>query len=392
MLLNLGILALSRYDGIAVTRSAGPAGPASGEVVITVGVSYCVLTAISYLADVFARGRVPEHHLGFFALQLWFFPKLVQGPIERAGLITELRKEHAFEYEGARAALLMIAGGLFKKLVIANRLGLYVDFVYDNVRGHASLDLILATYLYAFQVLFDFSGYTDIALGSARLFGVPLTQNFNSPYFARSIAEFWRRWHISFSRWILDYIFTPLQLKWRRLKTAGTATALLVTFLLSGLWHGVTWSFVAWGLLHGSYLAASVFYRPLQARLYARLGIQRAAWLPIWQVAVTFNLVSLAWIFFRARTIADAGYVVTHLFVWPSGGSSLLHYRPTQLAILLPACGVLAALTWLKTRRELAGYLFSRPRALRWAVYYAILVSILLLGVRPHAPFLYARF
>jgi len=167
---------------------------------------------------------------------------------------------------------------------------------------------------------------------------------------------------------------------------------LLVTFVLSGLWHGVTWPFVVWGLLHGAYLAASFYYRPVQARLYARLGIKRSAWLPVWQAAVTFQLVSLAWIFFRARSIGDAWYVATHLFAGLSRVPTLLHYRPTQLGVLVIASAALVAVTWLETRRELPGYLFSRPLVLRWTVYYAILVAILLLGVRPHEPFLYARF
>ncbi len=393
VVINLGVLASSRFAGFAVARGAGAAGGTAADAVATIGVSYAVLTTLSYLTDVFARGRAPERHLGLFALHVWFFPKLVQGPIERADLIAELRKEHPFDYDRTRAALLIIAGGLFKKLVVANRLGLYVDHVYDDVHTYAGLDLIAATYLYAFQVYFDFSGYTDIAIGSARLFGIPLTPNFNSPYFARSIAEFWRRWHISFSRWILDYIFRPLQLQWRHLKTAGTAAALLVTFLLSGLWHGVTWPFVVWGLLHGTYLGASLYYRPVQAKLYARLGIQKARWLPLWQIAVTFNLVSLAWIFFRARNIADAWYVVTHLFAGGLHVPALLRYRPTQLMILIAAGSVLAVVPLLNTRREeAAAYLSSRPLVLRWAVYYAILVAIILLGVRPHAPFLYARF
>ncbi len=205
-------------------------------------------------------------------------------------------------------------GGLFKKVVIADRLGLFVDAVYDNVHGFTGLPLLVATYAYSFQIYMDFSGYTDMALGSAWLFNINLTQNFNSPYLAASVADFWRRWHISFSRWLFDYLFKPLQMHWRDWKTLGTAAALFVTFLISGLWHGASWGFVAWGLLHGAYLACSVFYRPYQKKLHATLGLAKTRLLARWQIFATFNLVSFAWIFFRANSGRQALYIISHIF------------------------------------------------------------------------------
>src|SRR6185369_1442449 len=201
---------------------------------VAIGVSYYIFQAISYLFDIYLEIEKPERHFGYFALYLTFFPKLLQGPIERAAdLLPQLKAKYEFIYDNMRFGMLLFTWGLFKKVVIADRLGLYVDAVYQDVHAFTGLPLLLATYAYALQIYMDFSGYTDMALGSALLFNINLTQNFNSPYLAISVAYFWRRWHITFSRWIFDYIFKPLQMQWRNWKKWGTATALIVTFLVS---------------------------------------------------------------------------------------------------------------------------------------------------------------
>ena len=281
---------------------------------MAIGVSYFVFQAISYLIDVYWRLQEPERHPGIFALYLSFFPKLLQGPIERAGdLLPQLRVPFRFDPDNFRVGLFTFAWGLFKKAVIADRLALYVNSAYGDLPGHAGLPLLIATYLYALQIYYDFSGYTDMALGSARMFNIRLTQNFRTPYLAVSVADFWRRWHISFSRWILDYLFRPLQMHWRNLRQAGTVAALIVTFLLSGLWHGASWCFVIWGGLHGLYLASSVAYKPLKKKFSKRFNLGKSRWYGLWQIVVTFHLVCLAWIFFRSPTVGDAWYVLTHL-------------------------------------------------------------------------------
>jgi D-alanyl-lipoteichoic acid acyltransferase DltB (MBOAT superfamily) len=281
---------------------------------VSIGVSYYVFQAISYLFDIYLEIEKPERHFGYFALYLSFFPKLLQGPIERAGdLIPQLKAKYEFNYDNVRFGMLLFTWGLFKKVVIADRLGLYVDTVYNDVHSFTGLPLLLATYAYAFQIYMDFSGYTDIALGSARLFNINLTQNFNSPYLASSVADFWRRWHISFSRWILDYIFKPLQMQWRDWKNWGTSTALVVAFLISGIWHGASWGFVIWGGLHGLYMACSVFYKPYQKKLHKALGVDKTKLLKYWQIFVTFNLVSFAWVFFRANKLSDVYYIISNI-------------------------------------------------------------------------------
>ncbi len=361
------------------------------KVFVAIGVSYYVFQAISYLFDIYLDIEKSERHFGYFALYLSFFPKLLQGPIERAGdLIPQLKNKYEFDYENVRFGLLLFTWGLFKKVVIADRLGLYVDHVYNDVHAFAGLPLLAATYAYAFQIYMDFSGYTDMALGSGLLFNINLTQNFNSPYLATSVADFWRRWHISFSRWILDYVFKPLQMQWRNWKNWGTATALVVAFLVSGIWHGASWGFVIWGGLHGLYMGCSVFYRPYQKKLHKALAVEKTRFLKGWQIFVTFNMVSVAWVFFRAANLADAKYVITNMFhgiknlglgeFLLSQGRACLNELIASIAIAL-ICGRLFTEKGRQTNI-----------LVRFAVYAAVVLACLNFGISKEAKFIYFVF
>jgi D-alanyl-lipoteichoic acid acyltransferase DltB (MBOAT superfamily) len=402
---NLLVLCSLKYASFVSGYLAAFSGlfglqPARFEIgpVVSIGVSYYVFQAISYLIDIFIDFDPPEQDFGYFALYLSFFPKLLQGPIERAGdLLPQLRVPFEFNYENVRSGLLLFTWGMFKKLVVADRLGIFVDYVYGNVHGYSGTAMVLATYTYAFQLLFDFSGYTDMALGTARIFNISLTQNFNTPYLATSVADFWRRWHISFSRWILDNIFRPLQLLWKDWGSWGAAAALLVTFLVSGIWHGAKWGFIVWGLLHGVYLAASVFYKPWQKRIHKALGLQGSRVLKIWQTVVTFNLVCLSLVFFRADTIADAWYMISHS--WPGIITSILQGnfkalllpRQANNAFLqsLPMLGVILIVFLVKDRINF----YARPRWFRLATYYALVYSILYFSViNSKSQFVYFQF
>jgi len=310
-----------------------------------------------------------------------------------------LRTPYRFSYDNVRSGLLLFAGGLFCKVVIAERLARYVNSVYDNVHGHAGVSLILATYCYAVQIYCDFAGYTDMARGTARIFNIDLSENFNHPYVATSVADFWRRWHISFSRWILDYIFKPLQIKWRDWGTLGTAVALLVTFLASGIWHGASYGFVIWGLLHGIYLAGSVFYRPYQKRLHAAMGVGKSSWYRAVQMFLTFNLVSFAWIFFRANDLHDALYVVKNLAT-PSGWMPTEGVRVFLSAQILLGQGarnivplLLMLIVVLAGTREWLARVQQRTAFVRWPVYFALSYAIVMFGVWGGGPrFVYFAF
>ena len=278
---------------------------------VAIGASYFIFQSISYLVDIYLELIEPEKHLGHLALSLSFFPKLLQGPIERSGnLLPQLYELLPVSRANLWAGVNLFIWGMFKKIVIADRLASFVDPVYNNVHNYFGLPLVIATYLYAFQIYFDFSGYTDMALGLARCFNIRLTQNFNSPYLAISTPDFWRRWHISFSSWILDYIFKPLQFSFRDFKTWGTPIALFVTFFASGIWHGASWCYIVWGTLHGIYLSTSSLLRKRKQKFVKSFGLDKSFPYKCWQIFATFHLVCFAWIFFRASTISDAAYVV----------------------------------------------------------------------------------
>jgi D-alanyl-lipoteichoic acid acyltransferase DltB (MBOAT superfamily) len=376
----LGALALVR-----VRTDAGP--------VAAIGVSYYTLQAISYLLDVSA-GVVPaERDLPRWALHLAFFPKLLQGPIERADhLLPQLRDLPRPSLHDLSAGARLFLWGLFQKVVVADRIAPFVDAVYGDVRRFEGLPLVIATWLLAAQLYYDFAGYTDMARGVARLFGIDLVPNFAAPYRARSIAEFWRRWHISFSSWLLDYVFRPLQLTLRSWRTWGTPLALVATFLVSGLWHGTAWTFVAWGALHGLFLAASALYRPWKTRVARAIGIERA-WLrgPL-QVAVTFHLVCAAWIPFRAASLGDALHVAGHAVSGLAGSiarvaagrdvASLLYLdqpasRFAAVVAVLVATPVIAALLQRGERPEDAASAEPVP-ARPWTLGQTVLASALL--------------
>jgi len=365
-------------------------------VFVAIGVSYYVFQAISYLIDVYLETVKPEQHFGYLALSLAFFPKLLQGPIERSGnLLPQLKVKYKFNCENVRSGMLLFAWGLFKKVVIADGLGLYVDAVYNNsnVYGFCGLPLLLATYAYALQIYMDFSGYTDMALGSARLFNINLTQNFNGPYIATSVADFWRRWHISFSSWIRDYIFTPLEMQWRAWKNWGIAVALIITFFAAGLWHGARWGLLVWGLLHGVYLACSVFYKPYQKKLHKALGIENTGFLKIWQIFVTFNLVSFAWIFFRANGVGQAVYVISNVFNGSNGlwSGFLLSQGKSQLVFLLINLLIyLLVVTCMLSKRFVA--FFNANSYVRWFVYYAFILLIFFFNQQANKEFIYFKF
>jgi alginate O-acetyltransferase complex protein AlgI len=295
---------------------------------LPIGISFFTFQALGYLIDLYLGRIERERNLLRFANFVCFFPILMSGPIERAGhLLPQFRQFPPFRAQNLTDGSSLFLVGLFKKVALAGYFALYVNRVYDRPSAYGAPDLLLATFAFGWQIYFDFSGYTDMARGVAKLLGFDLVLNFNHPYLASSLSDFWRRWHISFSRWILDYIFMPLQMRWRDARAIGTGAALVVTFLVSGIWHGAAWNFIIWGALHGVGLAAtyewerSAFYR-------------KRIPLPVKQAAV-FLYVSFTWIFFRADSVSDAWLILRRIVTatWQS---------PHVPALML----LLAALIW----------------------------------------------
>jgi len=303
--------------------------PFGFDYLLPIGISFITFQTLSYLID-FYLGKVErERNLLRFANFVCFFPQLLAGPIERAGhLLPQFRQFPAVRGQNFTDGLSLLLVGLFKKVALAGYLSFYVDRVYDQPQGFGAPALILATVAYAWQIFFDFSGYSDMARGVAKLMGFHLVINFNHPYLATGLGDFWRRWHISFSRWILDYIFMPLQMRWRDWRSVSTAAALVVTFLVSGIWHGAAWTFVIWGALHGLGLAAtyelerSAFYRKRVPTLLKQ--------------AAVFGFVCFTWIFFRANSLPEALLIVRRIFT--------AAWQDPQIPALML---LLVALVWL---------------------------------------------
>ena len=361
------------------------------DVLLPVGISFYTFQTLSYTIDVYRGHRSAERHLGIFALYVAFFPQLVAGPIERSTrLLPQFLKKADVSYERAVDGLRLMLWGFFKKLVIADRLAIYVDAVYSQPGDHGAATILLATYFFAFQIFCDFSGYSDIAIGSARILGYDLMDNFNRPYFAKSIGEFWRRWHISLSTWFRDYLYIPLG--GNRVSKRRWYWNLFIVFLISGLWHGANWTFVVWGALHGAYLIVGIVSKDWRDRFCAAVGIRgnTRRWIA---AAVTFHLVVLSWIFFRADNIHDAALLFAGLLDFGSFDVILPVFGRYELLLAFGSILILEIVHLLERRQHFGHFLDRRPAFVRWVIYYAFTMSILLFGaINQKQAFIYFQF
>ncbi len=323
---SLGVLVFFQYYNF-LAESASGIGSLFGsefditlDLILPVGISFYTFQTLSYVIDVY-RGDLPaEPHFGYYALFVSFFPQLVAGPIERpSNLLPQLKEEHKFNRDEFIYGFGITLVGFFKKMVVADVIAVYVNAVYNDVASATGLGVLVATVLFAVQIYCDFSGYTDIAIGCARMMGIGLMQNFNRPYISESIKEFWSRWHISLSTWFRDYLYIPLGGN-RRGKVRKHINVMIV-FLVSGLWHGAAWTFVIWGALHGIYQVIGELTKGLKSKLYDKIGIDQSSKLfRFGKRAVTFALVCFAWIFFRANSFSDLGVLIFKLFTnWGMG-------------------------------------------------------------------------
>jgi alginate O-acetyltransferase complex protein AlgI len=408
---NIGVLAVFKYYNFVSRNLTEVAHGLHIDhalpllaIALPVGLSFHTFQAMSYTLEVYRSQQKAERHFGIYALYVMFYPQLVAGPIERPqNLIHQFYERHQFEYDRVTNGLKLMLWGMFKKIVIADRLAVYVDAVYNTPYSWTGLPLIMATIFFAFQIYCDFSGYSDIAIGAAQVMGFKLMTNFNRPYHARSISEFWKRWHISLSTWFRDYLYLPL---------GGNRTAksrwyfnLFFTFLISGIWHGANWTFVVWGALNGLYLLCSIWTKDLRAAFVKSIGL--AAHPKLHQavkIAITFALTCYAWIFFRANSITDAFYINKAI------GSSLVH--PLSLIQSKLGTGVgrlgpitrydfmvaLLVVTFMElihiaqSKRGMRAMLAERPIWFRWSVYYALILAILCLGQFGKRQFIYFQF
>jgi alginate O-acetyltransferase complex protein AlgI len=284
------------------------------SILLPIGLSFHTFQSMSYTIEVYRGNQKPERHFGIFALYVLFYPQLVAGPIERPqNLLHQFYEKHTFNYDRVVEGLKLMLWGFFKKIVIADRLALMVNKVYNHPHNYEGVSLILATVLFTIQIFCDFSGYSDIARGAAKIMGFDLMLNFRRPYHSKSISEFWSRWHISLSTWFKEYLYIPLGgnrvLKWRLYFNIG------IVFFISGLWHGASWNFVIWGALHGFYLIFAKATSKIWTSVANKLNLTKYKKAnAFFHLFTTYCLVAFAWIFFRANNFKDAIYIVTHLF------------------------------------------------------------------------------
>lgn len=389
IVLNLGILAIFKYYDFFVSELGHILGISTDSlllrIILPVGISFYTFQALSYSIDVY-RGKIEPTRdpIAFFAY-VAFFPQLVAGPIERAtNLLPQFQKARTFDYAEAVEGCRRILWGLFKKMVIADNCAIYVDSVWKDYSAQSGSTLVLAAILFAFQIYGDFSGYSDIAIGTAKLFGINLRDNFLTPYFSRNVAEFWKRWHISLNTWFVDYVYIPLG--GSREGRRNTICNTFVIFLLSGLWHGANWTYVGWGAYH------ALLFVPLIWSGSTKKYRDTATWKQIPQMLLTFALVVLGWIIFRAPSIADAWQYVVAIC-----DKSLLttpwlinrqFYIPLLISILL-----LFLFEW-KGRDKGYGLAWLRGKrgVLQLAVYYLFMVLIYVWQSSEDIQFIYFQF
>jgi alginate O-acetyltransferase complex protein AlgI len=360
------------------------------DILLPVGISFYTFQAISYCVDVYKEKIKAEPNIGIFALYLAFFPKLISGPIERgANLLPQLHQRIFFDSGRFLSGMELFFWGVFKKMVIADRLGMYVDMVYSHPQDYWGRTAIIATWFFALQIYCDFSAYMDMAIGCGRIFGIELSRNFNFPYLAGSVAEFWQRWHITLTSWFRDYVYIPLG--GNRLSSGRWFFNIMAVFLLSGLWHGAAWNFVWWGALHGLFYLFGKVTLQARGRLREILGIKGGLAAAL-QIFITFNLISLAWVFFRAATIDDAFCLIRHMF----GGLSLpIQVMSSQFSTVLTFCFailfvVMEIFHYWETRNH---HRISRaiPDCFKYPLYATVLLAISLLGVSSNQ-FIYFHF
>jgi len=354
----LGILFFFKYfnflshavSGI-VSFFGGGGSELTLNVILPVGISFYTFQTFSYVIDVYRGDIKAERHFGYYALFVTFFPQLVAGPIERPdNLLPQLRAKHTANYADFTEGIRIAIRGFIKKIVVADLAAQFVNEVYNNPETATGPTVIIATVLFAFQIYCDFSGYTDIATGCARIMGIKLMKNFDCPYTARSIKEFWSRWHISLSGWFRDYLYIPLG--GNRCSTPRYLTNIFIVFLASGLWHGADWTFIIWGALHGFYQIFGYLTRNVRSRGYARLKAdEKGKVVSAWKNACTFILVCFAWIFFRANNVTELGTLLNALFFSWNGGVSqtiaalnAIGFGAAQMAITVLSVYVISAL------------------------------------------------
>ena len=397
LIANIGVLVVFKYYNFLnenfsfLMKGFGVENPIPYlSILLPVGLSFHTFQAMSYAIEVYRGNQKAERHFGIYALYVMFYPQLVAGPIERPqNLLHQFRQKFDFDYDRVVSGLKLMLWGLFKKIVIADRLNVYVNATYNNANDHGGMTLFLATVFFAFQIYCDFSGYSDIAIGAARVMGFDLMKNFNRPYFAKSISEFWSRWHISLSTWFKDYLYIPMG--GNRVAIPRWYFNLFFVFLLSGLWHGANFTYLIWGGLNGVYLICASITKSYREKLNLNIGLNKfPVLLKTSQILITFLLIAFTWIFFRANTVSDAFIIIKKI---PQFNGPLFIENPSKMIFSFMGVGILLLVEF---KREFYKGNFSFYNHPNWLIrnltYATLVVLIILTGVFDGGQFIYFQF
>lgn len=393
IILNLGLLFYFKYynflaENIAALFTSLNLGTPNLQhsLILPAGISFYTFQSMSYTVDVYKKEKSAERNFMKYALYVSFFPQLIAGPIERAkNLFPQLELKHKFNYENIRTGCFLILFGLFKKIVFADRFAQYATEVFDHPYAYTGFPALLGVMFFSFQIYCDFSGYTDIARGSAKILGINLMENFKGPYLSKSIREFWRRWHISLSTWFRDYLYIPLG--GNRKGTFKLYRNLIVVFLLTGLWHGANWTFIIWGLIHGFFIIGERILKPFD------INVPK-----FFQILYTFAIVNIAWIFFRAVNLEEGLAILTNIFYFDSPHSFNIYIFESyieniEVQISLVMLVFIFMLHFFEYKKDFSEWVLNLKLIPRWAIYIFLIVCIPLLGeYGTYKPFIYFQF
>ena len=407
---NVGVLAIFKYYNFGIDNMNAMLNqlhlnvnqiPHLG-IILPIGLSFHTFQAMSYTIEVYRGKQKAEKHFGIYSLYVMFYPQLVAGPIERPqNLLHQFREPHKFDTARVVSGLRLMMWGMFKKIVIADRLAVFVNQVYNDPNNFGGLPTIVATIFFAFQIYCDFSGYSDIAIGSARVMGFNLMQNFKTPYYSSTISEFWKRWHISLSTWFKDYLY--ISLGGNRRSVPRWYFNLFIVFLISGLWHGASWNFVIWGALHGCFLIAGILTKPFREKTNQFLRLTEWPKLMYaYDISLNFLLVTFAWIFFRAKTFDDATQIISGFFKQSVshigdktffGLSSVLAlFESWDWYMLIIALLIMEMVQWFQQNHNPVDLFNKQKSMIRTGLYYAMLFLILFGMMSGKADFIYFQF
>lgn len=361
------------------------------DMILPIGLSFHTFQAMSYLIEVYLEEQEAEHHFGIYALYVMFYPQLVAGPIERPqNMLHQFHEKHEFDPKMVVSGLQLMLWGLVKKVIVADRLTLIVDKVYEHPERFSGFELIVATVFFAFQVYCDFSGYSDMARGSARVMGFDLMKNFNFPYFSQSIAEYWRRWHISLFTWFGDYVFKPLSFRFYEYGMKGTIAAVMITFLLSGFWHGAGWTYIFWGGLLGLAVAYDLATKKLRSGWAKRFN---PVLYGIGSTLALFIFICFTDVFFRANSIGQAFEILKIIFT----GSEIPYFQFnfgtnfSRTAINLCVLAAFILVEYVLYKGYVMRFFPKQVAPVRWAIYYIVVFTILMFMGEQQA-FIYFQF